>query len=537
MIHNGKWIPFEFSQFCHKKERERYYLVHELFKTSDQKLMFPGALLHRGACLFTESIALISKDREITYQELYNRAANLSNLLSARGIKPGDRILLFVENSLYFYVAYFGIWQLGAVVVPLNIFLLERELNHIVGDARPAMIVTHEHKVALFKGENLPPILTEQDINLEGEVQRDGLVECPMHEPKSDELALLLYTSGTTGLPKGVMLSSRNIMTNVAQMLARVPLCEPQRLFCILPLFHCFAQNICIWLAFFSGSSVIVVSKIERRALLDGLKHKPTIFLGVPALYGLLTLLKTAPLDHVEYFISGGDALPDKIRAGFEAVYRRKLCNGYGLTETSPFLAAELDDVADLTNCVGRPALGIECSLRNEYGNEVARTDIGTLWVRGANVMLGYYNSPEKTAADLIDGWFCTGDYARFNDEGKLFICGRNKDLISNKGLKIYPQEVENIISDHMAVLYVGVIGALDEMHNEVPVAYVQLFPGKQHEVVERELRELCTKNLAAYKVPRSFIFIHDMPLTATNKVDKKVLRVFWQKENEGKRG
>lgn len=521
----NNWRPFDFCQLDKKNEKERYAFLQESLVGHQEEIMFPGALLHRGACLFANNIALIYKDRSITYLELFNRAALFSKLLVARGIKPHDRILLFVENSLSFYVGYFGIWQTGAVVAPLNFFLLERELDHIVSDAQPAMIVAHSSKVALIKGDNLPPILTEQDMNLEGDVQLDEMVACKIHEPQPDELAILLYTSGTTGLPKGVMLSSKNIMTNVVQILARIPLSESQRLFCILPLFHSFAQNTCIWSAFFSGSSVIVVPKIERRALLDGLKHQPTIFLGVPALYGLLSLLKTAPLASVEYFVSGGDALPDKIRAGFELIYRRKLCNGYGLTETSPFIAADLDDVAELTNCVGRPALGIECSLRNEYGNEVPRTEIGTLWVKGGNVMLGYYNAPEKTASELVDGWFCTGDFATFNEEGKLFICGRSKDLISNKGLKIYPQEVENIILDHAAVMYVGVVGQRDAAHNEVPVAFVQLLPGKHEQEVEHELAELCKKNLAAYKVPRSFIFVKDMPMTATNKVDKKVLR------------
>jgi acyl-CoA synthetase (AMP-forming)/AMP-acid ligase II len=265
--------------------------------------------------------------------------------------------------------------------------------------------------------------------------------------------------------------------------------------------------------------------------MLDALKHEPTIFLGVPALYGLLSVLRKAPLAGVEYFICGGDALPDKIRAGFELMYHRKLCNGYGLTETSPFIAVDMDDVAGLTNTIGKPALGIECSIRNEYGNEVSKTEIGTLWVKGGNVMLGYYNAPEKTASELVDGWFCTGDLARFDAAGKLLICGRSKDMISNKGLKIYPQEVENVIMDHMAVMFVGVIGRVDEMHNEVPIAFVQLQLGRSAQEVEPELIELCKKNLAVYKVPRSFIFIKDMPMTATNKVDKKILRMFGQKK------
>lgn len=314
-------------------------------------------------------------------------------------------------------------------------------------------------------------------------------------------------------------------MTNVAQVMSCMPLCKAQRLFCILPLFHSFAQNTCVWTALFSGCSVVVVPKIDRRGIFEGLKHNPTIFLGVPALYGLLCLLKTAPISNVDFFICGGDALPDKIRAGFELIYRRKLCNGYGLTETSPLISIDLEDVSEPTNNIGKPAIGVSCSIRDAQGNKLSHGEIGTLWVKGDNIMMGYYNAPEKTEEVLKDGWFCTGDSAKLDDNGKLLICGRDKDLIIHKGLNIYPQEIENIILGHMAVMFAGVIGKQDEMHGEISIAFVQLQPGKSSKGMDKVLRELCKKNLATYKIPRQFIFVTDMPLTATKKVDKKILR------------
>jgi len=524
MISRAEWKDLEFECVTLKTEAERFKLFSSAIRDKEGKIFFAGELLQRAAFLYQDHVALIYNDRKVSYNELYHRCVLFSKKLIEQGVKPRDRVLLFFENSLDFYVAYFGVWQTGAVVAPLNIFLKERELKHIVQDAKPKMIITSSEKVSMFNGDDLPSILTEKDLDLDAPLP-GTIPEFTVPDVKEDELAALLYTSGTTGLPKGVMLSSKNIMTNVAQVMSCMPLCKAQRLFCILPLFHSFAQNTCVWTALFSGCSVVVVPKIDRRGIFEGLKHNPTIFLGVPALYGLLCLLKTAPISNVDFFICGGDALPDKIRAGFELIYRRKLCNGYGLTETSPLISIDLEDVSEPTNNIGKPAIGVSCSIRDAQGNKLSHGEIGTLWVKGDNIMMGYYNAPEKTEEVLKDGWFCTGDSAKLDDNGKLLICGRDKDLIIHKGLNIYPQEIENIILGHMAVMFAGVIGKQDEMHGEISIAFVQLQPGKSSKGMDKVLRELCKKNLATYKIPRQFIFVTDMPLTATKKVDKKILR------------
>ncbi|MCK5633297.1 AMP-binding protein, partial [bacterium] len=495
MNNTKRWQHFDVKTCQTEDEQKRFDLFYNVMLDKKKKIMFVGQLLQRGAALFSDDIALVYNDREISYKELYYRSVLFSKKLLSLGVKPRDRVLLFVPNSLEFYIGYFGVLQIGAVVAPLNIFLKERELAHIVNDAKPSLIVTMADKVQMFKNGNIPPIVTQQDMNIDEVLQNEPINFEPYYlDP--EELAVLLYTSGTTGLPKGVMLSSKNSMTNVVQVLSRMPLCKLQRLFCVLPLFHSFAQNTCVWSAFFSGCSVIVVPKIDRRSLFNGLQHKPTIFLGVPALYGLLCMLKTVPLDSIEYFISGGDALPDKIRALFELIYRRKLCNGYGLTETSPLISVDLQDRSVLTNNVGRPVIGVDCILRNEHGDTVSKKEIGTLWVKGDNIMMGYYNAPEKTKEVLQDGWFCTGDFATFNDQGDLLICGRNKDLIIHKGLNIYPQEIENVILGHMSVMYVGVVGKKNELQEEIPCAFVQLRPGKKVEGIEKGLKDLCKKNL-----------------------------------------
>jgi len=390
------------------------------------------------------------------------------------------------------------------------------------------MVVSNELAPLVEKISIEKPIMVTQDAMDMNTPVPVTLPEFDIPARPAHEMAVLLYTSGTTGFPKGVMLSSANALINTIQGMPRIDFNRQARVFCVLPLFHSFAQNTCVWASIIRGCTIILVPKIDRRMILKALKHKPDIFLGVPALYGLLCLLKTAPLGSVRYFVSGGDALPDKIRAAFELIYNRKICNGYGLTETSPLIAFDADDRLEPTSTVGRPVIDLAISLRDEHGTEVPQGAVGQLWVKGPNVMLGYYNEPQKTAEVLQDGWLDTGDLAYLDARGKLVMSGRVKDLIIHKGLNIYPQEIENCILTHSAVLRVGVIGKKDESSGEVPIAFVQL--RAEHENIEQELKELCRKNLAAYKVPREFMCsIQELPLTATSKVDKKKLRARYE--------
>lgn len=502
-------------------EQERFTFFYDTIQENGD-IFYAGKLLQKSFEKFSDDVALIYKDRFVTYKELYYRSCEFSKKLKNEGVRESDIVLLFFRNSLEFYIAYFGAWQVGAVVAPLNIFLKEHELQHIIDDSKAKVAVIDSTKKDLFSGIIDTKILTQNDIDLNSSVP-EIMPECVIPSRNSEDMAVLLYTSGTTGLPKGVMLSSKNILTNVVQAIAQMPFAKSKKIYCILPLFHCFAQNTCIWTALFAGCQVILVPKISRREIFKGLKHKPEIFLGVPALFGVLCLLRYVPLGGIDYFISGGDALPDKIRAAFALLYGRKLCNGYGLTETSPLIAVDLEDVTEPTSCVGKPVIGMECMIKDESGKKLSRGSIGELWVKGDNVMMGYYNAPKKTSEVLVDGWFATGDLAKFDISGKIIICGRLKDVIIHKGMNIYPQEIENVILKHSNVLRVGVVGKVDNATGSIPVAFVQLRSNVEN--IEAKLRDLCKKELAAYKVPRRFFIIKDMPLTATSKVDKNKLK------------
>ena len=261
-----------------RQERERFAHLYASLSAGGQ-IMYAGTLLARAATLYPTNTALLYEDHAISYRELFARASALSRLLRARGVHPRDRVLICIENTPFFYIAYYAAWQIGAVVVPLNTFLKEVELAHIVHDAQPALIITHVERVPMFTatGIQLPPILVEADLPAAGDPLRDD----ELVRLEQDEMAALLYTSGTTGLPKGVMLSSKNIMTNLVQAAARLQVPEYGKVFGVLPLFHSFAQMACVWGSLFQGYTVILVHKIERRLILRNLeKHKPTIFLG-----------------------------------------------------------------------------------------------------------------------------------------------------------------------------------------------------------------------------------------------------------------
>ncbi|MFA6527261.1 MAG: AMP-binding protein, partial [Candidatus Babeliales bacterium] len=487
---------------------------------------------------FPDYVALIDDRKAVTYRELYFRAILLSQRFLALGVKPGDRVFIYAENSCEFFVAYFAILHVGAVLVPINIFLHVKELAFIVNDAQPhAIFVTSslrgnidalvEHNLV----PALPHILTENDIDWTMAVPRlveERFPHFTIKESGPDELSVLLYTSGTTGVPKGVMLSSRIIIANLEQTATRFMLCglaKKERVFCVLPLFHAFAQHTCIWLPMVMGSAVIVIQKIERKLILDGLKHKPTVFFGFPALFGLLCIMKTAPLDTIKLFVSGADMLPDKIRIAFAMVYGRKICSGYGLTEAAPVVAVNHQNFDAATNVVGRPLLGINYKICDERGNLVKDGQIGLLWISGGNIMLGYYKAESATEQILRDGWLNTGDLATIDSTGMLAIQGRVKDVIIHKGFNIYPAEVENILLKYPSVIKAAVIGRDEPMAGQVPIAFVAT--RVPEEGLEDRLRELCAHNLAAYKIPRKFICLEDLPLNATGKVDKKKLSHF----------
>jgi long-chain acyl-CoA synthetase len=519
------------------KAKDEFTTFEQIKNEFTEKGILFGAnrLLPRAYKNFPDNIALIDIDKSITYGELYFRVLLFSKRLSDLGVKKSSKVIIYAENSIEFFIVYFAIWQLGGIVVPLNIFLHEKELAYIIQDAQPLIIFTLNKFKNKFDNlfsegllKSLPIMVTESDIDrtkrstkpLKDDLPNDNL-ECF----KPDDVCVLLYTSGTTGKPKGVMLSSKNVITNAIQSYTRFSMLgnlEKERFFCVLPLFHVFAQNTCLWLPVMVGVSVIIVQKIDRGLIRSGLDKKPTIFLGFPALYGLLCLMRTARFNSVKFFFSGADMLPDKIRSAFAMIYGRRICSGYGLTEASPIVALNCCIEEQEANVVGLPLVKVECNIRDDAEVSLGCNKIGTLWIRGDNVMVGYYNAPKATKSVLKNGWFNTGDLAYIDEQGVLAITGRSKDLIIHKGFNIYPQEIENILMMHPLVFRAAVVGCDEDSSGQIPVAYVAV---KKIDVeIEKSLKKLCYGHLASYKVPRKFVCLEDLPMNATGKVDKKQL-------------
>ncbi|MCK4650866.1 AMP-binding protein [Candidatus Babeliales bacterium] len=518
-----------------KIEQKFYSKIKNSF-TVNGKLIYAGSLLKLAYEKFSNKTALICEDKSINYQELYFRSIFLSQKLRQIGVNPKDKIILYFENSIEFYIAYFAIWQVGGVVVPVNIFLHKMELANIINDCKPKVAIVSnslkENWEVLKKEKlvnNFPEILSNEDFDWNEHTLKEiekTCLEFKIDKLEIDKLCLLLYTSGTTGKSKGVMLSSDNIMTNLIQCYARLKMFghkDGERFFSVLPLFHVFAQNSCLWLPIMTGSCAIVVKKIDRKLILNGLQKKPSIFFGFPALYGMLCLLKTAPLDSVRIFVSGADMLPDKIRSAFALIYGRKICSGYGLTEASPVVALNYHNQNMKTNVVGESLVGIECDIRDKGGKSLPYNCIGSLWIKGKNIMLGYYNEEEQTSHVLKDGWLCTGDLASLDKNNMLAIRGRSKELIIHKGFNIYPQEIENVLMSYSLVFKAAVFGKEEEAFGQIPIAFVAV--KNKHVGLEKKLREHCAGYLAQYKIPRKFVCLDDLPLNNTGKVDKK--RIF----------
>lgn len=485
-------------------------------------LQHPNTLLQRAARLWPTRVALVCEDRSITFKALYDRASFLANrLVSEKEIKPGDRILILYENSIDFYIGYHAAWMAGAIVAPLNVFLTEQELHHIIGDADPKLIITSPTLCKKIAEQTTRPLICDNLTDLTAEGEKLPLDFVPQ-SPAITDCTLLLYTSGTTGLPKGVMHSGESIMTNCMQGISNFDFTAQERLLAALPLFHSYMQNVSVWSALVVGALVIIVPRISRPALLKSLKQRPTIIPGIPQLFGLFCLMKGVTFPDVKFFVSGGDALSPTIKLGFELLFNRRLINGYGLTETAPFIAVNFDDGHAPTDCVGKPLGGIELSIRVD-GAPVPHNTIGTIWVRGKNIMLGYYNAPEATGLALQDGWFNTGDLGYIDQEGRLVLAGREKDLIVHNGMKIYPQEVEAVLTQHPDVRIAAVIG-VKSGKTEVPVAFIVL--NRPVENIEKILKKQCKQLLAPYKIPQLFYLRDRLPETATGKIDKKVLRL-----------
>ncbi len=465
-------------------------------------------------------------DFAMTWEQLAGASAHLAGLVAQEGVEPGDRVGLMLPNVPQFPLAYYGILRAGGVVVPMNVLLKEREVAYYLEDSGAKLIFAWEGMMDAARKGAEKAGATVVPVDFEGFVQRLGATEprTEISDRGGSDTAVLLYTSGTTGSPKGAELTHDNLRVNAETSRSLYDGGPDDVMLGALPLFHAFGQTCAMNVAVLSGACLSLIPRFDPvKALEICERDRVTIFLGVPTMYG--ALLHTAGRERYDtsslrICVSGGSALPVELLHGFEEAFGCAVLEGYGLSETSPVASFNHLDRERKPGSIGTPIAGVEMKLVDEDGNDVADGEVGEIVIRGPNVMKGYWNRPDATAEAIVDGWFHSGDLAREDEDGYFFIVDRKKELIVRGGYNVYPREVEEVLYEHPAVREAVVIGVPDESMGEEVGAAIALKEGE--DASEEEIRAFVREQVAGYKYPRRIWFVDELPKGPTGKILKR---------------
>jgi acyl-CoA synthetase (AMP-forming)/AMP-acid ligase II len=488
-----------------------------------------------GAARAPADVALREGDRVWTFADLERAVASVARALTAAGVRPGDRVLAVSENSAALVALLFGITRLDAWPVLVNARLAAREIDAIARHCTPRRTVYLAHvspdaraHALRHRAAELLSIESIADVPM-GPLAGDTHAE-PVADDPAAQVAALLYTTGTTGDPKGVMLTHRNLLfiAKVSSTLRRLG--AGDRVYGVLPISHVYGlASVCLG-TLFAGASLNLEPRYSPAAMARALAHDDlTVAQGVPAMYAKLLAHLDAgktPLvaPSLRFIYAGGSPLDPALKSAIENRFGLTLHNGYGLTEAAPTVTQTRLE-APRTDCaVGPPLPGVAIRIVETGGRDVAEGDTGELWVRGPNVMRGYYRNAELTARTVnADGWLMTGDLARRVPDGALFIVGRTKELIIRSGFNVYPAEVEGVLNAHPAVAQSAVVGR-EVPGNEEVVAFVELSPG--HAASPAEIAQFAAQHLAPYKRPAEIVILPGLPVSATGKILKRQLQL-----------
>lgn len=487
-------------------------------------------LLQRSTEKFATRTALISGDRSVTYRELWEGVKRLGTGLRRLGVEPGERVGLMLPNIPEFVQVYFGILGARGAVVPLNVLYKGDEVRYILEDAGIRRIISSRMFLPVVQAAREKLARSVQVILVDGESggADSGIIGGPdllretgeVAAPAPYEVAVCLYTSGTTGRPKGALLSHENLCSNIISFRQIAPCDEGDIFLCVLPLFHSFAATVLMLFPLDLGAGIVLEPRfIPDQTLRIMADRKVTVFAAVPSMYALWGQLPPLSVDlsAVRFAISGGAPLPLEILRRFEERYGIAIYEGYGLTEAAPVLTENPLFGPRKVGSVGRALPGIELKVVDGEGREIPAGTVGEIIARGPNIMVGYLNRPGATAEVLKNGWLYTGDLGRQDEEGYFYIVDRKKDLIIVGGLNVYPREVEEALATHPAVADAAVIGVPDATRGEAPKAYVVLRPGAS--CSRHELLRFVRERLAPFKVPRAMEFCETLPRTLSGKV------------------
>jgi long-chain acyl-CoA synthetase len=464
-------------------------------------------------------IALIEEDRKWTFGELAAEVDAIAAMLKEK--VPGDTVGILLLNSQAYVATLLGTWKAGKTAVPLNYLLPPQELAYIIKDSGMSALITSQffaQAVAavkpLFGARGV--ILMADDPGFAPRVTKPVV-------PEYQDPALYLYTSGTTGKPKGVVLTHRNLAHNVEACQTAGEFDQRDSFLCLLPFFHTYAITGTILLPLLSGCKMVLVDRFHPVKVLKLIEeHAISVFLAIPSMYRVLALTEGEfKVASIRFPISGGEPLPVVVAEAFEKRFGVPIFEGYGQTEASPVISLNVPGKRKL-GTVGPALPGVEIAIWDDEKKPLGVDVVGEIMVRGHSVMKGYYNLPDETSKTITSEWLHTGDLGKMDSDGFVTITGRKKDLIISAGENIYPREIEEVLAQHPKVKEVAVIGVKDEVRGEVPKAFVIAKDGVT--VDEKELRSFCRENLAGYKVPRHIDVVPDLPRTPTGKILKRML-------------
>lgn len=490
----------------------------------------------------SQGIALRWEGGQLTYQELVGQVGSASQWLANRGVGAGDRVALALPNVQQMVALYYATLALGAIAVPLHPLLTAREVQFQVQDAGARLLVIWagtrvagelaDLDIGVVNGGRSAAEVIDSGLIFEGQSET-SLAVCPVD---ANAPAVLLYTSGTTGQPKGATLTHANMLSN-ARSCARVFGFQPaDTIFGGLPLFHAFGQTVSMNAVFAAGASVALLPRFTPQGAATLCANTGvTVFAAVPSMYSALAnFLETQRglaerlRGSLRFGISGGAALPASVHADIDRLASFPVYEGYGLSETSPVVSFNRAEFGLVIGSVGRSLPGVQVEVRDEQGNALGLNQPGQLWVSGPNVMAGYWQNPGATEQVFAGNWFATGDVARIDEEGNIYIVDRLKDMILRNGNSVYPREIEDILYTHPQVSLAAVVGKADPQVGEEIVAVIVPrkadLTGDEAEALIAELDDLCRQQLAAYKYPRSFLLRSELPLGPTGKILKRQL-------------
>jgi long-chain acyl-CoA synthetase len=468
---------------------------------------------------------------ELTYADLDDRSARLATLLREKGLERGDRVGVMLPNVLEFPISYYGVLRAGAVVVPMNVLLKRREIAFYLEDSGAKLLLAWQGFCEEARGGAADAGAELIEVEPESFAELLGAREPSSELADTDEedTAVILYTSGTTGKPKGAELTHFNLSRN-AEISSRTTsnVKEGDVVLGALPLFHSFGQTVSMNASLRVGATLTLLPKFDPGEALEIMQRdRVTHFYGVPTMYGAVLHhpdRESYETSTLRTCITGGASMPVEVLRGFEEAFGCEVLEGYGLSETSPVSSSNHPGRPRKPGSIGTPLEEVEMKVVDEDDEEVAQGEVGEIVIRGHNVMKGYWQRPDATEEAMRGGWFHTGDMARVDEDGYFFIVDRKKDLIIRGGYNVYPREVEEVLYEHPKIREAAVLGVPHEQWGEEIGAAVVLHEGE--ELTAEEVSEYVKERIAAYKYPRIVWFVDDLPKGPTGKILKREIEV-----------